>query len=79
MNTGKLIFAQLMDYLQLPVFRKCVKQYAESNKSISFSYLDQFLYLAFIQLIYRETHSIDAQHIPGFTNNIKDPLSIIAL
>ena len=55
MNTGKLVFAQLMDHLQLPVFRKCVKQYVESSKPVSFSYLDQFLCMAFAQLTYRES------------------------
>src|SRR5476651_658903 len=55
MNTGKLVFAQLMDHLQLPVFRKCVKQYAVSVKPVSFSYLDQFLCMAFAQLTYRES------------------------
>ncbi len=55
MNTGKLVFAQLMDHLQLSVFRKCVKQYAGSSKPVSFSYLDQFLCMAFAQLTYRES------------------------
>ena len=55
MNTGKLVFAQLMDHLQLAVFRKCVKQYAASVKPVSFSYLDQFLCMAFAQLTYRES------------------------
>lgn len=55
MNTGKLVFAQLMGHLQLPVFRKCVKLYAESSKPVSFSYLDQFLCMAFAQLTYRES------------------------
>ena len=55
MNTGKLVFAQLMDHLRLPVFRKCVKQYAVSVKPVSFSYLDQFLCMAFAQLTYRES------------------------
>jgi hypothetical protein len=55
MNTGKLVFAQLMEHLQLPIFRKCVKQYAGSVKPVSFSYLDQFLCMAFAQLTYRES------------------------
>lgn len=55
MNTGKLVFSQLMDHLQLQVFRKCVKQYAGSSKAVSFSYLDQFLCMAFAQLTYRES------------------------
>ena len=55
MHKGKLVFAQLMDHLQLPVFHECVKKYAGPNKPLSFSYLDQFLSMAFAQLTYRES------------------------
>jgi hypothetical protein len=55
MNAGKLVFAQLMDHFHLPVFRKCVKQYAKSSKTVRFFYLDQFLCMTFAQLTYRES------------------------
>lgn len=55
MFKDKLVFAQLMDHLQLPIFHKCVKRYAKSSKAVSFSYLDQFLCMAFAQLTYRES------------------------
>src|SRR3990167_6757097 len=55
MHKGKLVFAQLMDHLQPAVFRECVKKYRGSSKPLSFSYLDQFLVMAFAQLTYRES------------------------
>jgi hypothetical protein len=55
MNTGRTIFAQLMDLVPLPEFRRCVDRYQGDYKSQSFSALDQFLCLAFAQLTYRES------------------------
>ena len=55
MNTGKTVFAQVMDFLPLPEFRKCVKRYRGNYKVKDFSCLDQFLCMAFAQLTYRES------------------------
>ncbi len=55
MHTGRLIFAQLMDCLPLPEFRRCVARYHGEYKVRGFSCLDQFLCLAFAQLTYRES------------------------
>lgn len=55
MNSGRTIFAQLMDLLPLPEFRRCVVRYQGDYKVQSFSCLDQFLSLAFAQLTYRES------------------------
>jgi len=55
MNTGRTIFSQLMDYLPLHEFRKCVKRYRGNYKVKSFSCLDHFLCMAFAQLTYRES------------------------
>ena len=55
MNTGKTIFSQLMDYLPLHEFRRCVKRYRGHYKVQSFSCLDQYLCMAFAQLTYRES------------------------
>jgi len=55
MNTGKTIFAQLMEHLPLHEFRKCVHRYQGNYKVQSFSCLDQFLVMAFAQLTYRES------------------------
>jgi hypothetical protein len=55
MNQGKLVFAQLMQYLPLSTFRRCVIRYQGEHKVKSFSCLDQFLCMAFAQLTYRES------------------------
>jgi transposase len=55
MNTGQTVFAQLMELLPLPEFRKCVERYRGDYKVQSFFCLDQFLCLAFAQLTYRES------------------------
>ena len=55
MNTGRTVFAQLMDFLPLHDFRACVARYDGDYRVRSFSCLDQFLTLAFAQLTYRES------------------------
>jgi len=55
MNSGRTIFAQLMDLLPLAEFHRCVDRYRGDYKVQSFSCLDQFLCLAFAQLTYRES------------------------
>ena len=55
MNTGRTIFAQIMDYLPTYEFRQCVERYAANYKVKSFSCWDQFLNMAFAQLTYRES------------------------
>lgn len=54
MHTGKLVFAQLMDYLPLHTFRRCVAKYPGCYPTLTFSHLDQFLCMAFAQLTCRE-------------------------
>jgi len=56
MNSGKTIFAQLMDLVPSAYeFRCCVERYHGHYKVKSFSCWDQFLTLAFAQLTYRES------------------------
>lgn len=55
MNSGKTIFSQLMDFLPMYEFQKCVERYNGNYKMKSFSCWDQFLCLAFAQLTYRES------------------------
>lgn len=55
MNTGRTIFAQLMDFVSPYEFRKCVDRYQGQYKVKTFSCWDQFLCLAFAQLTYRES------------------------
>ena len=55
MPVGKLVFAQLMDFLPLHTFRRCVARYPSSYPTKTFSHLDQFLCMAFAQLTFRES------------------------
>ena len=55
MYCGKMIFAQVMEFLPLHEFHKCVQRYQGHYKVKSFSCLDQFLCMAFAQLTYRES------------------------
>ena len=55
MHQGKLVFAQLMLYLPLSTFRRCVADHNGKHKVKDFSCLDQFFAMAFAQLTYRES------------------------
>ena len=55
MNTGKTLFAQVMEFLPLHEFRQCVHRYHGNYKTQSFSCLDQFLCMSFAQMSYRES------------------------
>ena len=55
MHTGRLIFAQLMDFLPTREFDQCVDRYRGNFRTRRFSCWDQFLCMAFAQLTYRES------------------------
>lgn len=55
MSIKQTVFAQLMDFLPLHEFRKCVRRYQGNHKVQKFSCLDQFLCMGFAQLTYRES------------------------
>ena len=55
MNTGKLVFAQVIAHLPLTTFRRCVARYGGEHKVKHFTCLDQYLCMAFAQLTYRES------------------------
>jgi hypothetical protein len=55
MYTGKHVFSQLMDFLPMRQFRRCVNRYNGNHYTKSFSCLDQFLCMSFAQLSYRES------------------------
>src|SRR6202162_6498851 len=55
MYVGKLVFAQLMDFLPLHAFRHCVARYPSNHPTKTFSHLDQYLCMAFAQLTFRES------------------------
>ncbi|MFO1263298.1 MAG: DUF4372 domain-containing protein [Rhodoferax sp.] len=47
MHQGKLVFSQLMAYLPLSTFRRCVAKHRGDHKVKDFSCLDQFFAMAF--------------------------------
>jgi len=55
MHSGKIVFSQIMDFLPMHEFRKCVTRYQGNSYIKTFSCLDQFLCMAFAQLTYRES------------------------
>jgi len=55
MNSGRTVFAQLIEFLPVREFRKCVDRYRGEYKVQKFTCLDQFLCMAFAQLTFRES------------------------
>ena len=55
MNSGKTVFAQLMDFIPAHEFQHCVARYHGPYRVRSFSCWDQFLSMAFAQLTFRES------------------------
>ena len=55
MNTGKTVFAQILEHLPRYEFDKFVKKYEGNRRVRRFPCYDQFLCLAYAQLTYRES------------------------
>lgn len=55
MYSGKLIFSQVVDFMPMHIFRRCVARYQGNYKVKSFTCLDQYLCMAFAQITYRES------------------------
>ena len=55
MNTGRAIFSQVMDYFPLRRFKTCVDRYNGDKAIKTLTCLDQFRFMAFAQLTYRES------------------------
>jgi hypothetical protein len=55
MNTGRTIFSQVMDYFPLRRFKTCVDRYNGDKAIKALTCLDQFHYMSFAQLTYRES------------------------
>src|SRR3970040_1649305 len=55
MNSGRTVFAQLIAFVPVHEFRKCVDRYRGEYKVQRFTCLDQFLCMAFAQLTFRES------------------------
>jgi hypothetical protein len=55
MNSGRTVFAQLLDHLPSYEFQKCVIRYRGDYQQKTFSCWDQYLSMAFAQLTYRDS------------------------
>ena len=55
MNTGKTLFAQVMDFLPWKTFHRIVDRYSGNHRIRTLSCADQFRIMAFAQLTYRES------------------------
>lgn len=55
MNAGKTIFSQVIEFLPMYEFHKCVERYHGERKMLSFSCLDQYLCMSFAQFTFRES------------------------
>jgi hypothetical protein len=55
MQAGKTVLAQLMEFIPMHEFRRCVNRYRGNYKVSTFSCWDQFLCMAFAQLAGRES------------------------
>jgi hypothetical protein len=55
MPAGKLIFAQLTEWIHPEQFRRCVARYGGNYKVYNFPCWDQFLAMSFAQITYRDS------------------------
>ena len=58
MNTGKTLFAQLMDFLPWTTFTRIVDRYGGDHRVRTLSCAEQYRSMAFAQLTYREAGAI---------------------
>lgn len=55
MNTGRIVFSQLLDFLPKKQLDKCIRQYSGNHRTKTFSCFDQFLCMAFAQITFRQS------------------------
>lgn len=55
MNSGRLVFSQLMEFLPKYEYDKCVRRYRGNYRMRTLSCYDQFLCMVFAQFTYRES------------------------
>ena len=55
MYSGPLVFTQIMDFMELKTFQRCVARYQGNFSVKHFTCMDQFRTMAFAQLAYRES------------------------
>ena len=55
MNTDRIVFSQIMDFIPKHQFNRCVRRYRGNYRLRKFSCFDQFLCMAFAQLAFKES------------------------
>jgi hypothetical protein len=55
MNTDRIIFSQIMDFIPKHIFNQCVHRFRGNYRLRTFSCFDQFLCMAFAQLTFKES------------------------
>jgi hypothetical protein len=55
MNSGRTVFAQLLEFAPHKAFARCVERYGGNRRVRSFACWDHFLVMVFAQLTYRES------------------------
>ena len=55
MNTNRIIFSQIMDFIPKHPFNQCVRRYHGNYRLRKFSCFDPFLCMAFAQLLFKES------------------------
>lgn len=55
MYTGPLVFTQIMNFMPMKTFQRCVERYQGNFSVKHFTCMDQFRIMAFAQLTYRES------------------------
>ena len=55
MNTDRIIFSQIMDFIPKHPFNQCVRRYHGNYRLRKFSCFDPFLCMAFAQLLFKES------------------------
>lgn len=55
MNTDRIVFSQIMDFIPKHQFNRCVRRYRGHYRLRKFSCFDQFLCMAFAQLAFKES------------------------
>lgn len=57
MNSGKMVFAQLIEFASADIFKRCVNRYNGNYKAKDFTCWKQFLCMSFGQMTHRESLS----------------------
>ena len=74
MNTGKTLFAQLMDFLPWTTFTRIVDRYGGDHRVRTLSCAEQYRSITFAQLTYRESlRDIETCLVNAITKSLPFP------